>query len=213
MRPVVDRLHDRVFAAGYAAVQRASEAAGMREHRRALVAEAAGRVVEPGAGTGLNLAHYGPGVDEVLLLDPSPAMRAELTAAAEREGDGRFRVADGTFEAIPLPDASVDVVVATFVLCSVADPGAALHEAARVLRPGGRYLGLEHVRSARPATARAQRAVAPAWRWAARGCRCDQDAIAVVDASPLAVVERTPFRGPRQPWPVRPGVRIVAERT
>lgn len=212
MRAAVDRLHDRAFAAGYARVQRSSEAAGMREHRRRLVADATGAVVEPGAGTGLNLAHYGPGVDDVLLLDPSTAMRAELTAAARARGDARLRVADGTFERIPLPDGSVDTVLATFVLCSVEDPGSALREAARVLRPGGRYLGLEHVRASDATVARAQRVVAPAWRWAARGCRCDQDAVALLQDSPLRLTEHEAFRGPRQPWPVRPGVRVVAVR-
>lgn len=212
MRATLDRLHDRAFSAGYARVQRASEAAGMRAHRRALLADAAGTVVEPAAGTGLNLDHYGPRVDRVLLLDPSAAMRAELRGVLATRDDDRLAVADGTFERIPLPDAAVDVVVATFVLCSVADPPGALREAARVLRPGGRYLGLEHVRADRPHTARAQAAIAPAWRWMARGCRCDQDAVALLEASPLRIVERSPYRGPRQPWPVRPGVRIVAER-
>ncbi|CAB4924949.1 unannotated protein [freshwater metagenome] len=214
MRPalpaVLDRTHERLFVAGYAWVQTRSEAAGMRSVRRSLVAEAAGRVLEVGAGTGLNLDHYGAAVDELVLVEPAAAMRDALRAS--RTGGPAVRVLDGTGEALPADDASVDTVVGTFVLCSVADPGAVLSEVARVLRPGGTYLGLEHVRAADRRVARAQRLVAPGWRVLARGCRCDQDAVALVRSSPLTLESTSSFRGPRQPWPVRPGVRLVARR-
>jgi SAM-dependent methyltransferase len=260
-----DRLHERAFVAGYTRVQERSEAAGMRAIRRALVADARGRVLEVGAGTGLNVAHYGADVDELLLVEPAPAMRAALEdaargsasspsspapsaaasgVAASAAGSGEaaspaasgggapagsgpaaspassgaaaspavVRVLDGTGEALPAADGSVDTVVGTFVLCSVEDPAAVLREVARVLRPGGRYLGLEHVRADSRLGAGAQDAVAPAWRFAIRGCRCNQDAVALVDASPLTVGAVERFAGPRQPWPVRPGVRIAARR-
>ncbi|WP_211216190.1 class I SAM-dependent methyltransferase [Patulibacter americanus] len=208
-----DRLHERLFVAGYTRVQERSEAAGMRGIRRALVADAHGRVLEVGAGTGLNVEHYGAGVDELLLVEPAPAMREALVAATDgRSSAPAVRVLDGTGEALPAADGSVDTVVGTFVLCSVDDPAAVLHEVARVLRPGGRYLGLEHVRADTRLGAGAQDAVAPAWRFAVRGCRCNQDAVAVVGASPLEVEAVDRFAGPRQPWPVRPGVRIAARR-
>ncbi|WP_051471580.1 class I SAM-dependent methyltransferase [Patulibacter minatonensis] len=208
-RPI-DRLHERLFVAGYAAVQRGSEAAGMREIRRRLVASAGGTVLEIGAGTGLNLPHYGSGVGELTLVEPAPAMRDALRRVAA--DDGRVRIVDGTGERLPGADGSVDVVVATFALCSVEDPPAVLREAARVLRPGGTYLGLEHVAGEGTIAPRARRLVAPVWRFAARGCRCDQDAAGLLRASPLALEVAEPFRGPRQPWPVRPGVRLVARR-
>lgn len=204
-----DRLHERAFVAGYTRVQERSEAAGMRAIRRALVADARGRVLEVGAGTGLNVAHYGEGTEELLLIEPAPGMREVLAAAT---ASPLVRVLDGTGEALPAADGSVDTVVGTFVLCSVEDPAAVLREVARVLRPGGRYLGLEHVRADSPLGARAQDAVAPAWRFAIRGCRCNQDAVALVDASPLTLESVVRFAGPRQPWPVRPGVRIAARR-
>lgn len=206
----LDRLHERLFVAGYGRVQASSEAAGMREIRGALVAEASGRVLELGAGTGLNLEHYGRGVGELVLLEPAVEMRAAMQAAVADAAEHRALVVDGTGESVPYPDRSFDTIVGTFVLCSVADPRAVLREVARLLRPGGTYLGLEHVRAPTSRTARAQRALAPVWRWCARGCRCNQDAVALVEASPLVLRTATPFRGPRQPWPVRPGIRIVA---
>jgi SAM-dependent methyltransferase len=211
-----DRLHERLFVAGYTRVQERSEAAGMREIRRALVADARGRVLEVGAGTGLNVPHYGPGVDELVLVEPAAGMREALVAATEASSSDpaspAVRVLDGTGEALPAADGSVDTVVGTFVLCSVEDPAAVLREVARVLRPGGRYLGLEHVRADSRLGAGAQDAVAPAWRFAVRGCRCNQDAVALVHAGPLTVDAVDRFAGPRQPWPVRPGVRIAARR-
>ncbi len=208
---VLDRAHERAFVAGYAWVQTRSEAAGMRAIRRDLVRRASGRVLEVGAGTGLNVEHYDDGVDELVLVEPAPAMRDVLRGAVGSAGGPRsVRVLDGTGEALPAGDGTVDVVVGTFVLCSVWDPAAVLREAARVLRPGGTYLGLEHVRAADGAVAAAQHLVAPAWRVMARGCRCDQDAAALVSASPLHLESVAPFRGPRQPWPVRPGVALVA---
>jgi ubiquinone/menaquinone biosynthesis C-methylase UbiE len=140
-------------------------------------------------------------------------MRDVLRQVVPSAGGPRaVRVLDGTGEALPAADGTVDVVVGTFVLCSVQDPAVVLREAARVLRPGGTYLGLEHVRARDGAVAAAQHLVAPAWRVMARGCRCDQDAEALVAASPLRLESVSSFRGPRQPWPVRPGVVLVARR-
>jgi ubiquinone/menaquinone biosynthesis C-methylase UbiE len=212
LQGAADRVHERAFVAGYTRVQGRSETAGMREVRRELVADARGRVLEVGAGTGLNLAHYGPRVDELVLVEPAAAMRAELARVPAGPDAPPRTILDGTGEALPVDDASVDVVVGTFVLCSVVDPAAVLREVARVLRPGGRYLGLEHVRAPTDRAARAQDVVAPAWRWMARGCRPNQDVVALVVASPLAVERAEAFAGPGQPWPVRPAVRIAARR-
>ena len=231
MPAALDRVHERLFVAGYSWIQERSEAAGMREARARVVGPAAGDVLEIGAGTGLNLEHYGPAVDDLRLVEPAPSMRAVLAAevtrlrgtsiagrVAGRTSAGTVAVRPptavvaGTGEDLPAADGSVDVVVGTFVLCSVDDPAAVLREVARVLRPGGRYLGLEHVRSQARVAARAQAVVAPGWKVLARGCRCDQDAVGLVRASPLTLERATPFRGPRQPWPVRPGVALVARR-
>ena len=122
------------------------EIAGMRRRRRALVAAAHGRVLEIGAGTGLNIPHYPADIADLVLTEPEPAMRRRLAGRLERHGR-TASIVDAPAERLPLPDASVDTVVATLVLCTVADPARALGEIARVLRSDGRLLFIEHVRA------------------------------------------------------------------
>src|SRR5215471_13957889 len=115
------------------------EIVGMRRQRSELLRLARGRVVEIGAGTGLNLAHYPDGIVELILSEPEPQMRQRL----ERRLHSHSRAAqivDAPAEHLPLPDASIDTVVSTLVLCTVTDAERALREIARVLRPGGQLL-------------------------------------------------------------------------
>jgi ubiquinone/menaquinone biosynthesis C-methylase UbiE len=157
----------RVFATFYDPTLWLGEVAGMRRRRAELLAQARGRTLELGAGTGLNLPHY-PDV-ELILLEPDPAMRARLArraAAAE--------LLDAGAEAIPLEDDSVDTVVATLVLCTVDDPAATLDEIARVLRPDGQLLLIEHVRAHQTRLARWQDRLEAPWRHFAVGCRCNR---------------------------------------
>jgi ubiquinone/menaquinone biosynthesis C-methylase UbiE len=121
----------------------------MRSNRRALLAHANGRVLEIGAGTGLNLAHYPDELRELVLVEPEPAMRDRLTRRI-RGGGRQAVVVDAAAEALPFADASFDTVVCTLVLCTVAAPDRALAEIGRVLRPGGRMLFIEHVRAESP---------------------------------------------------------------
>ena len=179
------RLGDRAFAAAYARLVDA-ESEVMRGWRRWIASRAHGVVVELGAGTGANLAWYGD-VERLVLVEPSPAMRRRLAARA-----GDAEVLDATAAALPLPDDSVDAVVATLVLCSVPDLPAALAEVRRVLRPGGSLLLLEHVRAADPATARWQDRLDPAWRRLAQGCHPNRNTVAAVAAAGFTVVERHP---------------------
>lgn len=161
-----------VFAALYDPVMGLVERAGMAERRRRLVAEATGRVLEIGAGTGLNLRHYRD-VDEVVAAEPDAAMRRRLVA---RAGDAAVpvEVVDVPAESTGLPDASFDTVVCTLVLCTVGDPAASLAEIRRVLKPAGKLLFLEHVRS--PGwKGRVQAAATPAWAaTAGAGCHLDR---------------------------------------
>jgi ubiquinone/menaquinone biosynthesis C-methylase UbiE len=159
------RVYDTILALG--------ERRGMRERRRALLAGAAGRVLELGAGTGLNLPHYPPAVRELVLSEPEPAMRAVLERRVARSRRPA-RVLDAPAEALPFPDDAFDTVVSTMVLCTVGDVAAAIAETRRVLRPGGRLLFVEHVRAASPRLARWQDRLAGPWAAFAQGCRCNR---------------------------------------
>jgi SAM-dependent methyltransferase len=186
-RATVSRLAARL----YDPLLEASERAGLAAQRRALLAQAYGRTLELGAGTGRNLAAYPPAVSELVLIEPGEHMAARLhrTLNGGATGSDRppARVLSAPAEALPLPDASMDTAVATLVLCTVADPAAALGEVARVLVPGSRLLFLEHVRSPEPARARRQDRLAPLHRFFADGCNCNRDTVALLDASPLEI--------------------------
>ena len=201
----------RLVAALYDRVLAEQQRAGLEEMRRALLAEASGATLELGAGTGLNLALYPDTVGELVLTEPSPHMATRLrerAAASPR----RPRVVGAGAEALPFADASFDTAVATLVLCTVPDPAAALAEVARVLRPGGRLLFLEHVRSADPQVARRQDRILPVWRFCADGCHPNRDTLATLEASPLTVERAEPGRLPKAPQFVRPLIAGTAVR-
>lgn len=163
------------------------EIAGMRSRRRALLGSARGRVVEIGAGTGLNVAHYPAGTAELVVAEPVAAMRRRLTRRLQRHGRVA-RIIDAPAERLPLPDASVDTVVSTLVLCTVDDPEGALREIARVLRPDGQLLFIEHVRANSRSLASWQDKLEQPWRHFAGGCRCNRATIELIRACGLDVV-------------------------
>ena len=119
------------------------------DHRRRLLAGLTGRVLEVGAGNGLNFQHYPAAVTEVLAIEPEPYLR-RLALAAARRAPVPIRVVAGTAEALPALDGAVDVVVASLVLCTVTDLDQALAETRQVLRPGGKLRFYEHVRAEDP---------------------------------------------------------------
>jgi SAM-dependent methyltransferase len=163
----------RAFALLYDPFLWIGERAGVRPHRRGLLSQAAGCTLEIGSGTGLNLAHYPADLDELVLVEPDPAMRSRLEKRVSRSGR-RTRLVDAPAERLPFADGSFDSVVSTMVLCTVDAPDIALREIARVLRPDGRLLFLEHVRSESPTLASWQDRLARPWRHFARGCRCNR---------------------------------------
>jgi ubiquinone/menaquinone biosynthesis C-methylase UbiE len=151
----------RLLAAAYDRGARRIDDHGLRARRAELLRDLRGDVLEIGAGTGLNLEHYPPGV-RLVLAEPEPAMAERLRerlAAAGRQAE----IVEATAEELPFPDTSFDAVVSTLVLCSVRSPRAALAETRRVLRPGGRLALIEHVRG-HGGTAALQEAVTPASR-------------------------------------------------
>jgi ubiquinone/menaquinone biosynthesis C-methylase UbiE len=164
-------MYSRIFAAGYDLAFARGEHAGMADHRRALLAAASGRVLEIGAGTGLNLPHYPDGI-ELVLTEPEAPMARRL----ERRGG---TVIPASAEALPFEDASFDTAVSTLVLCTVPDPERAVAELARVLKPGGRLLFIEHVRG-EGRLARWQDRLERPWRRIGNGCHANRDTLALL---------------------------------
>jgi len=154
----------------------------MGRRRSALVANARGRTLEIGAGTGANIPFYPGGVEELILAEPFEPMRRRLELKLGGTGTPA-RTLDASAEAIPLEEESVDTVVSTLVLCTVDFPHLALAEVARVLRPEGQFLFIEHVRSRSPRVARWQDRLETPWRHFGAGCRCNRDTIASIAAA------------------------------
>lgn len=179
----------------------------MHDRRAELLGQARGRVVEIGAGTGLNVQHYSPEADEVILTEPVPAMHRRASRRAA--GQDAMRVVRASADALPFDDGSVDTVVSTLVLCTVAEVEPVLAEIVRVLRPGGRLLFCEHVRATDPKLARRQSRYARPWAAFAQGCRCDRDTLALV-AQRFDVTVSTSAQWFGMPSVVRPLVVGVA---
>jgi SAM-dependent methyltransferase len=174
----------RLFAAMYERMAAASEEAGLRDRRAELVAEASGRTLELGAGTGLNLDHYPDAVTKLVLTEPFEPMARRLR---ERAAKARLdvEVVEAPAESLPFADGSFDTVVTTLVLCTVDDLSASLTEVDRVLAPGGRLLFLEHVRSKDPALARRQDRFERPWGFIGHGCHPNRDTVGAIAGSPL----------------------------
>lgn len=195
-------LWGRIFAAGYDRLMAKGEREGLSDLRQMVVGSVSGRVLEIGAGTGLNLSHYGPDV-ELVLTEPEAPMVARLRRRLA--GEGRVaEVIQAPAQRLPLPDDSVDCVVATLVLCTVPDPAAVLSEIRRVLRPGGRLYFLEHVRAEDPGLAKWQDRLQPVWLRLGHGCHCNRDTLSTVRASGFALQEIEHGRMPAAPPFLRP---------
>lgn len=202
----------RIFAAIYDRMLAGAEKGGLREMRAALVGEARGRTLELGAGTGHNLDHYPETVEELVLTEPDRFMASRLRAhlAAEPPAPARVEVVEAPAERLPFDDAGFDTVVATLVFCTAEDPERALGEARRVLRPDGRFLYLEHVRSPdSPRLARWQDRVERPWGWFAGGCHPNRPTDQTLPAAGFVVerLDRGTFpKTGLTPW-VRPLIR------
>jgi ubiquinone/menaquinone biosynthesis C-methylase UbiE len=209
----VGRLYDatwgRLFAATYDRGLKATEDAGLRRMRVELLAGAGGRAIEIGAGTGVNLGLYPETVTELAMVEPDPHMAKRLRAKVAST-DSAAQIVEAPAERLPFGDAEFDVAVAMLVLCTVPDPAVAVAELARVLKPGGQLLFVEHVRSRHPSLARWQDRLEHPWCFLADGCHCNRDTLATLSASRFEISGVVHDRTPKAPPIVRPLIRGTA---
>ena len=207
------RVHHPIFARMYKRIAAEAEDKGASEHRDELLAGLAGRVVEVGAGTGLNFAHYPNTVSEVVAVEPESYLRT-VAEAAIAEASVPVAVVDGTADELPAAPGEFDAGVASLMLCSVPSQATALAELFRVIRPGGELRFYEHVRSPKPRFARSQRALDLVWPWFGGGCHTSRDTEhAITDAGfTIARIRRFSFRPVLCAAPVSPHIIGVARR-
>jgi ubiquinone/menaquinone biosynthesis C-methylase UbiE len=200
-----------LMAAVYDCFTAASEVACLRNWRAELLRGLHGQVLEVGAGTGLNLPFYPPGLARLVLSEPDAHMRRQLAAKARAQSWARAEVLDASLENLPVPAETFDAVVGTLVLCSVPRLDHALGEIHRVLKAGGRFVFLEHVAAEdRPHRLRWQRRVEPVWKRVAGNCHLTRRTADAIVAAGFAVVELR-RESMRKAWPlVRPTIRGVA---
>ncbi len=203
-------LWGRVFATFYDRMLGASEENGLGDHRGELLRQAQGRVVEIGAGTGVNLKHYPrTGIDSLVLTEPEAPMARRLEDKVAGSGRDNIQVSRASALELPFADASFDVAVSTLVLCTVPDVERTLAEIKRVLTPEGKLLFLEHVRHEESARARRQDRITPVWKYVGHGCHLNRDTPALIAQAGFTVdpLERTFFpKGPSFVQPLAIGV-------
>src|SRR5690349_16777378 len=203
MGRIYDATWGRFFSAIYDRAMKSSEEAGMRELRRETLSQASGRTIDIGAGTGINVELYPQSVSELVLAEPDEHMLNRLRPKVPTWGRD-VEVVQAGADSLPFEDDSFDTAVFTLVLCTVPDPAGALREAARVLRPGGKLLFVEHVRSQEPGLARWQVRLERPWKFLGDGCHCNRDTVASIEASPFTVVHVEHGALPKAPPLVRP---------
>ncbi|WP_405085813.1 methyltransferase domain-containing protein [Microbispora sp. NBC_01389] len=185
--PVTTEISHPLFARFYTWFSQVLDRRGLAGQREALLAGLSGRVIEVGAGNGLNFRHYPPSVTGVLAVEPEPRLRAAARRAAEA-APVRIEVGGGLAERLPAAGGRFDAAVVTFVLCSLPDPGAGLREIRRVLAPGGRLRFLEHVRAGGAGWARAQDLLdATVWPRLTGGCHTGRDSVAAIEAAGFTI--------------------------
>ncbi len=198
-----------IFAAIYDRMLAGTEKAGLADMRAALLAQASGRTLELGAGTGANAAHYPAAVTEAVFTEPDPHMARRLRDKITESAPAfEYEVAETGAESLPFEDDSFDTVISTLVMCTVDDPERTVAEVARVLRPEGRLLVLEHVRDPDEGRlSRWQDRLERPWGWMAAGCHPNRDTAATLKAAGFDVSGLEPAELPKAPPLARPMIR------
>ena len=207
----------RVFARWYPGRAAAMDKAGFAAYRGRFLAGLSGRVLELGAGSGLNFAHYPAEVERVVAVEPEARLRGLARQAAD-QAPVTVEVVDGVAEDLSAYAGRFDAAVCSLVLCSVPDQCAALAQLRSVLRPRengevGEVRLLEHVRAAGGGLAAVQRALdATVWPWIGAGCHCSRDVVESIAPAGLAVKSAERFRFPAKglTLPTSPHVFVIA---
>jgi len=197
-------LRKRFFAATYDGMMRRSEKAGLTDMRIALVAQAEGTVLEIGAGTGGNLGHYRPAATSLTLTEPDVNMFKRLERRVQAAAPSALALR-APAEDLPFENGTFDTVVSTLVLCGVDDQPRAVREIRRVLRPGGRFLFLEHVRADDPSAAKKQDKM----NWINRAvvcCDCNRPTLDTIEAAGFDITALEHTELPKSPSFVRPAI-------
>jgi ubiquinone/menaquinone biosynthesis C-methylase UbiE len=204
-------LYGRLFAAGYDTMMAGSEKAVLREHRRALLGRVAGRVIEIGGGTGVNLPFYGDAVEELVIIEPEEPMARRLERKLA-DYSLPARVVRARAEELPFEDQRFDFAVSTLVLCTVDDPKRALADIHRLLKPNGQLLFVEHVRADDPRLARWQDRFRGFQFRFAHGCHCNRRTLESIEGAGFRVTELAHDRLRKAPPYVRPLIVGAADR-
>jgi SAM-dependent methyltransferase len=165
----------------------------MRKGKANVFADLPPNVVELGPGVGANLRYLPVGA-RLIAIEPNPYMHARLRRAARRRGI-ELEIRNVVGERIDLPDAGVETVISSLVLCTVSDPAAVLAEIRRILAPGGRFSFAEHV-AAKPRTPTrwSQRILRRPWAWVFEGCSCERDLAGLIASAGFTSVDINPYR-------------------
>lgn len=164
--------------------------------RRLLLSDLRGRVIEFGAGTGVNFDLYPEGT-EVTAVEPDQVLREE---AMKKVGEKNISLIDASAEELPFEDNSFDCVVITLALCTIPDPGKAIREAGRVCKAGGKLLILEHIRNKNTFLALLQDILTPPWKIFAMGCHLNRDTLTLIEENNFKRTSLNHFFGNNFVW-------------
>jgi ubiquinone/menaquinone biosynthesis C-methylase UbiE len=202
------------MATVYDAAMKKIEAACFSAWRAELLCDLGGDILEIGSGTGINLGYYPRNVKRLLLTEPDPHMRARLTEKTQEKNGWDIHISEVPAHELRVPSGSIDHVVSTLVLCSVASPENTLSEIARVLKPGGKLHFMEHVVAKdRPAIRRWQKLLQPAWKCISGNCHLARDTEQHIIDSGLSIASIDRSYSTGGPVIVSPTIRGVAHRS